>query len=210
MLYGIDVSANQGEIDWDRVAATGKVDFVFARAIHRSEKDPSGEDSMFARNHDECRRLKIPFGAYLFYVPQEDPISQADQFCDFAKGRYGDLLPMVDVEDNANQKWAKLVDERKSALEAALHKIESCIGSPIIYTNPSTWREQFDNTPAFARYRLWVADYPQAAAMPKWVLGWPGWTIHQYASERSFLSGVAGTLDFDCLNGDDLALIRLV
>jgi GH25 family lysozyme M1 (1,4-beta-N-acetylmuramidase) len=209
MLYGIDVSANQGEIDWDLVAATNRVAFVYARAIHVRPQTPSGEDERFVRNHDGCERLAIPFGAYLFYIPQEEAVSQVDRFLTFAEGRYGQLSPMIDVEDNVSQQWGSSIEERLEHLQACIDRIESILGSPIIYTNQSTWSTHFDGTSAFSKYKLWVADYPQQSGKPKNIpAGWPGWTMHQYASDRSFVSGIGDSVDLNCLNADSLLPIR--
>jgi lysozyme len=206
MLYGIDVASYQGKIDWDLVAASKKATFVYARAIHITEQDPLGEDTAFVRNHDECKRLGIPFGAYLFYIPQQGGADQANRFLAFARGRYGDLSPMIDVENNSSQQWGNSFEERLVNLKTCINVIEAMLGIPVIYTNQSTWKYYFNDTDAFSRCRLWVADYPQESGKPKHLPGgWPIWTIHQYASDQSFLSGIGGRVDLDCLDADNLA-----
>jgi lysozyme len=206
MLYGIDVSQYQGTIDWDAVASTRKVEFVYARAIHVTAATKSGEDSAFIRNHDECTRLGVPFGAYLFYVPQADEAVQARSFLSFAKGRYGRLRPMIDVEDGPDQVWSDSLEARTSKLLTCIHIIEATLGPPIVYTNRSTWSNQFDNASILSSYRLWVADYPQQSGKPKNLPeGWKDWTVHQYSSDRSFIPGIDKSVDLDCLNADDIS-----
>lgn len=61
---GIDVSYAQGVIDWDRVKASGKVDFAILRAGYG--KESSQVDDQFERNYSECKRLNIPCGAYWY------------------------------------------------------------------------------------------------------------------------------------------------
>ena len=61
---GIDVSYVQGVIDWDRVKASGKVDFAILRAGYG--KESSQVDDQFARNYSECKRLGIPVGVYWY------------------------------------------------------------------------------------------------------------------------------------------------
>jgi lysozyme len=208
MLFGIDVSSYQGAIDWDLVAASKKVSFAYARAIHVLERVPSGEDTMFIRNHDECKRLRIPFGAYLFYIPQADGGQQADRFLAFAMGRYGDLAPMIDIEDNPSQEWGNAFDERLANLQACVNGVEGTLGTPIIYTNQSTWTTYFNDSATLSKCKLWVADYPQESGRPKHLPGgWPRWTLHQYASDRSFLAGIDGSVDLNCLSADDLSPI---
>lgn len=62
--YGIDVSKHQGTIDWDKVNASGKVDFAILRAGYGREY--SQIDQHFERNYSECKRLGIPCGAYWY------------------------------------------------------------------------------------------------------------------------------------------------
>ena len=61
----IDVSSYNGNIDWDTVKQYGDID----GAILRITAHPNGyyiEDTQFARNLAECRRLNIPFGVYIY------------------------------------------------------------------------------------------------------------------------------------------------
>lgn len=61
---GIDVSKHQGVIDWEKVKASGQVDFAILRAGFG--KEPNQIDVQFERNYSECRRLGIPCGAYWY------------------------------------------------------------------------------------------------------------------------------------------------
>ena len=60
----IDVSSYNGNIDWDTVKQYGDID----GAILRITAHPGHyiEDTQFARNLAECRRLNIPFGVYIY------------------------------------------------------------------------------------------------------------------------------------------------
>lgn len=64
LAKGIDVSYAQGKIDWDKVKASGKVDFAILRAGYG--KESSQVDDQFERNYSECKRLNIPCGAYWY------------------------------------------------------------------------------------------------------------------------------------------------
>ncbi len=61
---GIDVSKHQGVIDWDKVKASGQVDFAILRAGFG--KESSQIDVQFEWNYSECKRLGIPCGAYWY------------------------------------------------------------------------------------------------------------------------------------------------
>lgn len=70
VLKGMDVSKFQGEIDWEKAKAAG-IDFAIIRCGFGGEWDGQEEnwaqdDPQWRRNADECTRLGIPFGAYLY------------------------------------------------------------------------------------------------------------------------------------------------
>ena len=60
MWKGIDVSDNQGVIDWAQVAQ--KVDFAVLRSVRRSGKT----DYHFAVNLEDCRECSIPVSVYKY------------------------------------------------------------------------------------------------------------------------------------------------
>lgn len=80
---GIDVSKYQGEVDWEKAQAAG-IDFAILRCGFGSEWNGEGEyaqdDETWERNADECTRLGIPFGAYLYSyaTTEEQARSEAD------------------------------------------------------------------------------------------------------------------------------------
>lgn len=59
----IDVSYHNGTIDWDRVKAAG-YHAIIRCGFGSDFRDQ--DDAQFKRNADECVRLGIPFGAYLY------------------------------------------------------------------------------------------------------------------------------------------------
>lgn len=74
---GIDVSHFQGEIDWEKAKASG-IDFAIIRCGYGSEwggvdAGYKQDDTYWRRNADECTRLGIPFGTYLYsYATTEE------------------------------------------------------------------------------------------------------------------------------------------
>ena len=84
VLKGIDVSKYQGEVDWEKAKAAG-IDFAIIRCGFGGEWDGQEEgwnqdDAQWRRNADECTRLGIPFGAYLYSYATtvEEARSEAD------------------------------------------------------------------------------------------------------------------------------------
>ena len=66
----LDVSRWQGNIDWDKVKASGLVSGVMIRAMGNSKEGKPSKpyiDPFFARNYAECQRLGIPVGVYGYF-----------------------------------------------------------------------------------------------------------------------------------------------
>lgn len=61
-IHGIDVSQHQGKIDWDKV----ETNFAILRVGYSLYSGGLVEDEQFRRNADECERLKIPYGVYVY------------------------------------------------------------------------------------------------------------------------------------------------
>ena len=59
----IDVSEHQGKIDWEKVKP--QIDGAILRCGYGSDYT-NQDDEQFKRNADECTRLGIPFGVYLY------------------------------------------------------------------------------------------------------------------------------------------------
>ena len=73
---GIDVSKYQGQVDWEKAQANG-VEFALIRCGFGSEWNGEGDyaqdDEYWEYNADECTRLGIPFGTYLYsYATTEE------------------------------------------------------------------------------------------------------------------------------------------
>lgn len=63
MFNGIDLSHNNGAVDWQQVKAGGQVEFAILRAGFGWDNDKQ-VDKQFAANVEGCQRVGIPFGIY--------------------------------------------------------------------------------------------------------------------------------------------------
>ena len=97
---GMDVSSYQGNIDWDVVKATGEIKFAIIR-IGFGDDDTSQDDRLAIHNMDECERVGIPYGVYLFSyaVSEEQAKSEASHLLRMIKGRNPMLGVYLDVEN---------------------------------------------------------------------------------------------------------------
>ena len=97
--HGIDVSKFQGLIDWQEVKK--HIDFAIIRCGYGSNLE-SQDDPYFKRNADECTRLKIPFGVYLYsYATNErEALSEAEHVLRLVKDYQMAYPVYYDLEDN--------------------------------------------------------------------------------------------------------------
>ena len=189
-VEGIDVSVWQGAINWQSVKNSG-ITFGIARVSYGTSLD-----SWFDDNWNGMKSVGLVRGAYQFFLPQQDPIAQADVMIN-AMGQLGsgDLPPVVDVEDTGGQSKATIAAKLKQWCQ----HIEGATGKkPIIYTGKYFWQDNvasFD----FGEYPLWIPNYSFSCPnLPDNY--WSDWVMFQYSSTGS-VPGVSGDVDRDKFNG---------
>lgn len=99
---GIDVSVWQGDIDWDKVKASGKVEFAILRAgIGQGE---NSIDNKFERNYSECKRLGIPVGAYWYSEATNSEMAEkeAESCLNALSGKQFEYPIFYDIEKASN------------------------------------------------------------------------------------------------------------
>ncbi|HJB90123.1 MAG TPA: hypothetical protein H9763_01515 [Candidatus Eisenbergiella merdigallinarum] len=200
MWKGIDVSDNQGVIDWEQAAAAG-VQFAILRSVRRSGK----ADSQFASNLAGCRKYGIPMAVYKYtYATTAAEVrEEARQVTELlqASGLTGTMV-WWDVEDRDTLQplgTVRLTELIRTAQEE-IGKAGYCFG---IYTGLYVYREGWFDFGAFA-CPLWIARYP-SSAQKKWddepldqdkpsvgraIWGWQ-WT------SNGRLPGIGGAVDFN-------------
>ncbi len=191
-LEGIDVSNWQGQIDWARVRAAG-IRFAIAKA----SEGVGFQDRSYDRNKAGAMAHGIAFGAYHFARPENDPIAEADWFVEVAGYRRGMMIPTLDLERTGGRSPAGLTAWTK----AWLKRVHDRLGvRAMIYTSPSFWRRNLDNTSWFANHGyaiLWLAHWERSTpSIP--ASGWAGrsWTFWQYSSTGT-VPGISGPVDLD-------------
>ena len=92
-IKGIDVSAYQGDIDWNILSKQG-IDFVFIKATEGS----SYVDEMFKKNYENALKTDLKIGAYHFFSYDSNGEKQADNFIRNVPKVEKMLPPVVDIE----------------------------------------------------------------------------------------------------------------
>ena len=185
---GIDVSAHQGKIDWNKVAAYG-LDF----AIIRITEAGNIADSQFENNFAGCNKHKIPVGVYKYsYAMTVAEIqSEARKVVSTLNGRKIQFPVFLDLEHH-NQR--ALGSESIHKMAEAFRKIIVDAGYKFaIYCNVDWYNTVICSH--LKKYEFWIARYPQydngwllERLRPEWGVGW------QYSSKAK-IPGINGNVD---------------
>ena len=102
----IDVSYHNGTIDWEKVKAAG-VDGAILRCGY-GDNIASQDDKQWKRNADECTRLGIPFGAYLYSYAKStaQAKSEAEHALRLIKGYKLSYPVYYDLEEHGTESGA--------------------------------------------------------------------------------------------------------
>jgi lysozyme len=189
---GIDVSQDQGEVDWAAVAGAGYA-FTFIKATDGQDY----ADPQFAQNWAGAKAAGLLRGAYHFFRAEDDPAVQAEWFWKTVGGP-GELPMVVDVEESMEQPDSVVI----ANLTQFLASLQQWTGQqPMIYTDPGFWDGL--GTSGFGNYLLWVADY--GASEPQVPSGWTLWDFWQY-SQSGQVAGIQGAVDLNVYSGPLAAL----
>jgi lysozyme len=199
-VYGVDVSAHQGDIDWPVLA--DQVDFAFMKATEGG----TFVDPNFAVNWDGAQATGIPVGAYHFFRFDVSAEDQAANFNSNVPNTPGMLPPVIDFELYGDLQEEPNRPTRDAALNL-LRPLEDALYQhygvrPIIYANTSTYNEYLSGE--FPDNPLWVAHYTIDHHTFYPVLSdRKQWTFWQH-TDSGILNGYSGgnpNIDLDVFSG---------
>lgn len=197
-VHGIDVSHHQGEIDWklvsDMLVDSINIDFAFIKAT----EGKSHVDSEFKQNWSETKKVGITRGAYHYFKPKVDGVTQALHFYNQVKLEKGDLPPVIDIEETGGCTSNQLVSNLKKMMKQLETTYEV---KPILYTFHDFYDQHFKGI--FDDYPLWIAHY--YVLKPESNM-WNFWQLH----DKSKVSGINTPVDFNVFNKDLESFKRLL
>ena len=187
-LPGIDVSAYKENIDWQKVKDSG-VAYTFIKATEGT----TYLDKYFDNNWSGARRAGVIRGAYHFFIPNIDPVEQANHYLDVVGDilHKSDLPPVIDIESSPKYVYEAFltlsIEERLERLQKWLEVVEQATNrKPIIYTNFYTWKIMMGNSKDYVDHPLWVANYgAEIPSIPADIWGGNGWKFWQFSYEGS-------------------------
>lgn len=151
-LKGIDVSGNQGRIDFKKVKASG-VDFVLVKAGYSTSTVPTWETNFAnAKNNG----LKVGAYWYSYAMTIEDTIAEAKAFIKALKGKQLDFPVYLDLEENAQFKLGKKFCTQ--LVEAFCGELEKAGYYAGVYCS-TYWYTNFVDEKVRAKRPAWIADY---------------------------------------------------
>lgn len=162
VLYGIDVSEHNGNIDWEKVKASGKVDFVMIRAGYGQ----TSVDKQFRTNAVMCNTLGIPIGIYWFsYAKTVLDAEREARACLETIKDYKITYPVAfDFEDDsvrvAKNAGVYVSQSLATSLAKTFLSIIREVGYIAVnYSNPSYLNQYFEQSLRLD-YPLWLAQWP--------------------------------------------------
>ncbi len=191
---GIDVSAFQGDIDWQQVKDSG-IRFAMIRLGYRGygKAGKLVEDEYAKKNLKEATEAGLPIGVYFF--SQALNIQEADEEIDFMLKILGDYelhMPIVldweiptDTARTANMDARTLTDIQLHFCEVMVEKGYT----PMVYFNWSQSTRLLHLT-ELEQYPFWLALYQDRMTYPYKVEMW------QY-TDRGSVPGIQGNVDIN-------------
>lgn len=187
-IKGIDVSAWQGFIDWEKVKATG-IHFAIIKA--GGSDDGIYTDSKFERNYSECKRVGMPVGAYWFvgggFTTKADGEADADRFLKLLRGKQFEYPVYLDLEPPLKPANRKYNTDAAIAFCEKLEKAGYYVG--VYGSTYSTFQSLVDDS-RLTSYAHWVAQYANSCTY------WDNYGIWQYTSD-GYVNGIGGRCDMN-------------
>jgi GH25 family lysozyme M1 (1,4-beta-N-acetylmuramidase) len=188
----IDVSAAQGVIAWDSVAAYG----VRAAMIEHGVGNDQG-NACAAAQVAGARAAGLLVGAYSFLYPigipgaGRTPQQQAALHAALDFGPY-DLPPVIDLEWPEPAQWGRWGCSASQIVDWVLAYVGARGDSPWLYTMPGFVEALGAAAAPLGRFPLWVANW--GVSSPHVPSPWRDWSAWQYSSTGS-IPGIAGNVD---------------
>lgn len=186
VIFGVDFSHYQGNVNWDKVSTQTKHPIRFT--IFRATMGDDRKDTTFHRNYVIAKQKGFIVGSYHYYDPNEAPMPQVTNYLSTIDSnlRKGDFVPILDIE--AEPKSISM-DSLKKNLRLWLDVVEKKFGvKPILYTGLHFYKKHLSE---FAEYPLWVAAYSSNKRTDSVVCKAE---IHQF-TDKVKVPGIRGGID---------------
>ena len=183
-MKGIDVSMHNGNVDYSKVKSSG-IEVVIIKATEGVDY----VDPCLEKNYTNSKQNGLNIGFYHFMSEKTNPTRQADDFYNAIKDKEYNVIPVLDIETNNNNRSSKEVTDR--CLEF-LNRFKALSGIDcVIYTGGYFGRDLLDDR--IKSYKAWIAHYGVQQPM---YTGFTEVVGHQY-TENGSVAGIVGNVDIN-------------
>lgn len=193
-IAGIDVSAHNQKIDWEKVKKAG-VEFAILRCGFGQDYK-SQDDTYFARNIAECERIGIPYGVYIYSyaLNTKNASCEADHALRLLKGHTPKYGVWFDMEDADGYKRRNGMPSNKTLVNICKEFCDKMIKNGYktgIYASLSWFNNQLKDS-KLDKYDKWVAQWNDRCSYTKDYVMW------QYTSS-GLVDGINGRTDMNIM-----------
>lgn len=192
---GVDVSAYQEQIDWNAVK-NDDVEFAIIR-IGYGDDCTSQDDAYANYNMDECERIGLPYGVYIYSYAQDNDNVQSEiaHTVRMLKGRNPEIGVWFDSEENSSLAVAGASALNRFA-DTFLETMQNENGYKVGLYASKYWLTSILTSDVLRQYDTWVAQYYNT-------LTYAGdYKIWQYASDGD-VAGISGRVDMNAMICDE-------
>lgn len=192
--FGIDVSHHNGAINWNKVKS--QINFAILKLGNIGDGKKFWADSSFERNYNECKKLGIPVGVYVYsYTNQIENIDDcARETIKYLNGKKLDLPVYIDMEDK------EIAPEGKSKLTNLVITYNSIIEKAGywagVYANRDWFNNYLNKDTIKKKYTTWIATYTSGKDLYK-----GEYDIWQNSSKGK-INGINGNVDTNYMYRD--------
>ncbi len=192
MFKGIDVSAHQGRIDWEKVKNSG-IQFAILRLGIGSNMS-SQDDAYFESNVQGCESVGLPWGAYLYSyaLNLEDARSEVQHTLRLLNGKRPEYPVFFDMEDADGYKAKHGMTSNQGLVDICktfLLGIEDAGYYASLYAG-LYWLNNQLNSHEIDRFDKWVAQWNTSCSYNK------PYGIWQY-TDSGRVDGINGNVDMN-------------
>lgn len=168
VAFGIDVSAHNGKIDWEKVS--GEADFAFIRVGYRGYQGGAlSADKCAKYNLKHAKRAGVPVGVYFYSqaITPEEAEQEADFVIDFIHNCRVTLPVVIDYEYayDKGKLGGRLYNaglgrnEGAEIISAFAKKVTNAGYTAGVYASTNFYEEKINVKKLDKNTVIWVADY---------------------------------------------------
>ena len=155
-MRGIDISEHNGKINFEKVKK--EVDFIILRLGWIGNKENHTLDTRFNEYYNECKRLGIPIGVYIYCYSNNEKAAEsgANWTIKQLKGRKIELPVYIDMEDQSIRKLGK---DKLTNITIAFNNIIEKSYRAGVYANLDWYNNCLHKEILKRKYTTWIAHY---------------------------------------------------